>query len=108
MRSDVERAAATIGEAVAHADQIGGTGPRFLHRIRGEILLKRNPSNTAPAEEAFLAAVAIAQQQRAKSFELQAALLLAKLYQSTGRRRRSCRACAGACRIFADAGISRD
>jgi predicted ATPase len=55
------------------------------HRIRGEILLKRDPANTAPAEEAFLAAIAIAQQQKARSFELRAALSLAKLYQSTGR-----------------------
>ena len=57
----------------------------FLHRIRGEILLKRDPANTAPAEEAFLTAIAVAQQQKAKSFELQAAHALAKLYQATGR-----------------------
>jgi predicted ATPase len=56
-----------------------------LHRIRGEILLKRDPANTSPAEEAFLAAIAVAQAQKAKSFELQAALPLAKLYQSTAR-----------------------
>jgi len=37
------------------------------------------------AEEAFLTAIAVAQQQMAKSFELRAALVLAKLYQSTGR-----------------------
>jgi predicted ATPase len=57
----------------------------FLHRIRGEILLKRDPANTAPAEEAFLTAITIAQQQKGKSFELRAALSLAKLYQSTNR-----------------------
>jgi hypothetical protein len=39
----------------------------------------------APAEEAFLTATAVAQQQNAKSFELRAALSLAKLYQSSGR-----------------------
>jgi hypothetical protein len=39
--------------------------------------------NTVPAEEAFL--IAVAQQQKAKGFELQAALGLANLYQSTGR-----------------------
>ena len=65
------------------------TGDRWsdalLHRIRGEILLKRDPANTAPAEEAFLTAIAVAQQQKARSFELRAALSLAKLYQSTGR-----------------------
>jgi predicted ATPase len=73
-------------EALALASQ---TGERWtdalLHRIRGEILLKRDPANAAPPEEAFLAALAIAQTQKARSFELQAALALAKLYQSTGR-----------------------
>jgi predicted ATPase len=57
----------------------------FLHRIRGEILLKRDPANTTPAADAFLTAIAIAQQQKARSFELRAALSLAKLYQSSGR-----------------------
>ena len=65
------------------------TGERWtdpmLHRIRGEILLKRDPTDTAPAEEAFLTAIAVAQQQKARSFGLRAALSLAKLYQSTGR-----------------------
>ena len=42
-----------------------------MHRIRGEILPKRGAVNTAPAEEAFLTAIAIAQQQKARSFELQ-------------------------------------
>jgi len=40
----------------------------------GEILLKRNPIESSPAEEAFLTAIAIAQQQEARSFELRAAL----------------------------------
>ena len=83
---NADGALARIDEALALA---GATGEHwtdaFLHRIRGEILLKRDPANTAPAEEAFLAAIAIAQQQKARSFELRAALSLAKLYQSTGR-----------------------
>ena len=81
-----EEASARVDEALSLAQQ---TGERwmdsFLHRIRGEILLKRDPTNPSPVEEAFLTAVAIAQQQKAKSFELQATLSLAKLYQSTGR-----------------------
>jgi predicted ATPase len=81
-----EEAAARVDEALSLAQQ---TGERwmdsFLHRIRGEILLKRDPTNPAPVEEAFLTAVAIALQQKAKSFGLQAALSLANLYQSTGR-----------------------
>ena len=55
------------------------------HRVRGEILLKRGPANPAPAEEALLTAIAVAQQQKARSFELRAALSLAKLYQSADR-----------------------
>jgi predicted ATPase len=57
----------------------------FPHRLRGEILLKCDPANKEPAEDAFLAAIAVAQQQKARSFELRAALSLAKLYHSTDR-----------------------
>jgi predicted ATPase len=82
----LETASAAIEEAITLAAEMGAHWTdAFLHRIRGEILLKRGPANTGPAEEAFLAAIAIAQQQKAKSFELRAALALAKLYQSTGR-----------------------
>jgi predicted ATPase len=85
-RGDAEAALAGIDEALALA---GETGEHWfdaaLHRIRGEILIKQNPADPAPAEAAFLAAIAVAQQQKARSFELRAALSLAKLYQSTGR-----------------------
>jgi hypothetical protein len=57
----------------------------FMHRLRGEILLKRDPSNSAPAEEAFRTAIDVAQQQGGRGLRLQAALALAKLYLSTGR-----------------------
>jgi predicted ATPase len=56
----------------------------FLHRLRGEILLKCNPGDAAEAEEAFGTAVTVAKQQGARSYELRASLSLAKLYQSTG------------------------
>jgi predicted ATPase len=81
-----ERAAARIYEALALAQQTGEHWTdALLHRIRGEILLKLNPANTAPAEDAFLTAITIAQKQKAKSFELRAALSLAKIYQNTNR-----------------------
>jgi predicted ATPase len=56
-----------------------------MHRIRGEILLKCQPADTAAAEQSLQAAIAVAQAQTARSFELRAALSLAKLYRSTGR-----------------------
>jgi hypothetical protein len=75
-----------IDDALALADE---TGERWtdalLHRIRGYILLKRDPSNPGSAEEAFRTALAIAMEQGARSYQLLAALSLAKLSQSTGR-----------------------
>jgi predicted ATPase len=56
-----------------------------LHRIRAGILLKRDPTDTAPAEQSLQAAIAIAQSQKARSFELRAALSLAKLYRAANR-----------------------
>ncbi|HEY1430530.1 MAG TPA: adenylate/guanylate cyclase domain-containing protein [Stellaceae bacterium] len=56
-----------------------------MHRIRAEILLKRDPANTAAAEQSLQAAIAIAQSQKARSFELRAAMSLAKLYRAANR-----------------------
>ena len=84
---NAEIALARIDEALALAEQ---TGERWtdalLHRIRGDILLKAHPENPATAEEAHLAAIAVAREQGARSFGLQAALKLAKLYQSAARQ----------------------
>jgi predicted ATPase len=56
-----------------------------LHRIRAGILLKRDPADTPAAEQSLQAAIAIAQSQKARSFELRAALSLAKLYRASNR-----------------------
>ena len=83
---DVERALAIIEEALATSERTGHRAfDAELHRTRGEMLLKRDPANPAPAEEAFHTAIAVAKQQGTRSFELRASLSLAKLYQSTGR-----------------------
>jgi class 3 adenylate cyclase/predicted ATPase len=84
--SDADGALRQIDEALTLANETGEHWTdALLHRIRGAILLKRDPANPAPAEEAFLAAIATAQAQKARSFQLQATLALARLYQSTGR-----------------------
>ena len=81
-----DSAFARIDEALVNADQATNFASLpFLHRLRGDILLKRNPPNIAPAEDAYQTAIAVSQQQGARSFELRAALSLAKLYQSTDR-----------------------
>jgi adenylate cyclase len=82
----IEKALARIHGALALAAETGEHwSDSLLYRIRGEILLKLEPVNAAPAEEAFFTAVEIVRQHGAKSFELQAALALAKLYQTNGR-----------------------
>ena len=85
-QSNAEGALTRLDEALTLAGETGEHwSDAFLHRLRGEILLKRDPANATPAEEAFLTAIAVAQQQKARSFELRAALSLAKLYHSTDR-----------------------
>jgi len=56
-----------------------------MHRVRGDLLLKRHPPDAVAAEAAFTRAIEIAGGQQTRSFELRAALALAKLYQATGR-----------------------
>jgi predicted ATPase len=88
LAGDVERAVAVLDEALATCERIGHrTFEAELHRVRGEMLLKlkHDPANTAAAEEALQTAIAVARRQGTCSFELRAALSLAKLYQSTSR-----------------------
>ena len=81
-----DRAIAILDEALATCNRTGIRAfEAELHRVRGEILLKRDSANPAPAEDAFLTAIAIAKQQGTRSFELRAALSLAKLYRATAR-----------------------
>jgi predicted ATPase len=100
-QDDAEGALSRIDEALSLAGETGEHwSDAFLHRLRGEILLKGGPANTVPAEDAFLAAIATAQQQKARSFELRAALSLAKLYQSMDRPADAHAALASALRDF--------
>ena len=56
-----------------------------LHRIKGACL--GAIGNDAGAEESYVAAIAVARRQHAKSWELRAATSLAGLWQSQGRRK---------------------
>jgi class 3 adenylate cyclase/predicted ATPase len=83
---DQGRAVAILDDTLATSDRAGIRAfEAELHRARGEMLLERDPANPAPAEDAFLTAIAIAKQRGTHSFELRAALSLARLYQSAGR-----------------------
>ena len=81
-----EAALAHIDEAVTLARRTGEHWTdALLHRIRGDILLKADSEHPVRAEDAYRAAISIARDRGARSFGLQAALSLAKLFHSTGR-----------------------
>jgi predicted ATPase len=69
--------------------EIEHTGERWyeaeMFRIRGEILLTCDPANAALAEQAFHAAIGVAEHQEARSFELRAAISLARLWRDQGK-----------------------
>jgi predicted ATPase len=57
-----------------------------VHRIAGEIALLSPKRNTAKAQEHFERALAVARKQQAKSWELRAAMNMARLWRSQGKR----------------------
>ena len=85
-RGCLDSALALVEETLARAAK---TGSHFndstLHRLRGQILLLRDSTDTVPAEDACRTAIAIAKQQGARRYDLLASHSLAKLYQSTER-----------------------
>ena len=95
LEAALAQAEASAGETVAGLRRLDNalaeletTENRFYEAeiyIRDEILLERDPANTAAAEQSLQAAIAIAQSQKARSFELRAALSLAKLYLAASR-----------------------
>jgi hypothetical protein len=93
MLAELEAAACGPEVALPRIDQglaiANETGERitdsYLHRLRGDILLRLDSADPALAEEAYRTAIAIAQQQGARSDALLASLAVARLYQSTGR-----------------------
>jgi class 3 adenylate cyclase/predicted ATPase len=76
-----------LAEALTLTDT---TGERWsepeLYRLKGELLLQQSPDHHVEAEACFHQAIAIAQKQSAKSWELRAATSLARLWQQQGKR----------------------
>jgi predicted ATPase len=76
----------TIEEATA---MLQTTGERWceaeIKRIAGEIALKSPSRNAAKAEGYFERALTVARQQQAKSWELRAAMSLARLWRDQGK-----------------------
>jgi predicted ATPase len=76
-----------IDEAMA---TINTTNERWFeaeaNRIAGEIALKSPERDTAKARAHFERALAVARKQQAKSWELRAAMRVARLWRDQGRR----------------------
>ncbi|MEA2647573.1 MAG: hypothetical protein QOG61_8, partial [Candidatus Binataceae bacterium] len=72
--------------ALAAADEQGNRHYEAeTHRLKGELLLKRNDCNATEARNCFGRAIEIAQRQSAKSWELRATMSLARLLGKQGR-----------------------
>src|SRR4030095_9195556 len=76
-----------LTEALALVDK---TGVRWydpeLYRLKGALLLQQSLDNSTEAESCFHHAIAIAQHQYAKSWDLRPATSLARLWQQQGKR----------------------
>jgi len=82
-----EEGLSALSEALAAVDeQENRLRESQMYRLKGELLLRQDDSNTAEAQSSFERAIEIARKQSAKSPELRATTSLARLLASQGRR----------------------
>ena len=111
----IARANELANQAVVEVER---TGERWweaeAQRIKGEILFRSNRAKHREAEACFSRALECAQRQRARLWELHAALSLARLWQSEGEDRKAKVLLRPICRAFEDGydiealGMARD
>jgi predicted ATPase len=78
---------ALLAEALAQAHKAGESWTEAeLHRLKGELLLSLSADNRTEAEGCLHQALAVARHQQARSWELRAAMSLARLWQRQGKR----------------------
>ena len=92
--------------------EIERTGQRWfdaeMHRQRGELFLRSGTSNDVVAEAAFRSALAVAHRQRARTFELRAAMRLARLWRDQGKRTAALGVLSPVCGTFPEGLITPD
>src|SRR5262249_30364656 len=82
----VEDALTSLSEALTHVEQTGEqVDYAEMLRLRGELLLMRDRSAPAEAENSFRAALEVARAQEAKWWELRTSMSLARLLRDTKR-----------------------
>jgi predicted ATPase len=80
-----------IGEAMTIMKASGETWCEAeLHRISGEIALNSPEQDAVRAQTYFERALSVARQQQAKSWELRAAMSMARLWRDQGKREEAC------------------
>jgi predicted ATPase len=80
-------ALATINEELARFERWGAhVGEPELYRLKGEVILRSDPSAAVEAETYCRKAIEIARGHSAKWFELRATVGLARLLRDTNRR----------------------
>jgi class 3 adenylate cyclase/predicted ATPase len=76
-----------IGEAITAVETTKETWfEAEVHRMAGEIALKSQEPDAVKAEAYFERALAVAREQQAKSWELRAAMSMARLWRDQGKR----------------------
>jgi class 3 adenylate cyclase/tetratricopeptide (TPR) repeat protein len=87
----VEEALISLSEVLAHTEQTGEqVDCAEMLRLRGEVLLMRDRSATAEAENSFRAALEVARAQEARWWELRTTVSLARVLRDTNRRNEAC------------------
>ena len=77
----------TLAEALAFADEHQDClNEGETHRLKGELLQRQVVSGVSEIESSFRQAIAIARQLKSKSYELRAAVSLARFLRDTNRR----------------------
>jgi predicted ATPase len=82
----VEESRRCIGEAMTIVEKAKQKwGEAEVHRVAGEIALMGHAPDVAKAEAHFERALAVAREQQAKSWELRAAMSMARLWRDQGK-----------------------
>jgi predicted ATPase len=85
-QGSVDEALTALEAAVVHFECTGDAlWEPEVHRLMGDLLLRRNPSAPDRAEASYRRAIKRARSQDAKSWELRAATSLARLWRDQGK-----------------------
>jgi predicted ATPase len=79
----------TIEQGLKIAREYQPTATSAFYRLQGELLLASGRGNTEDVEGSYWQALSIAREQEAKSYELRAAMSLARLWAERGERQRA-------------------